>query len=214
MLSDKIIEDEGDLFDLTEAKLVKSPFFTKKDGSAGKNIEKLMAALEEAKSRPLWRVIVALSIRHVGPTAAQALANTFGDMHAIAKANAQELADIDGVGETIAQSIIEWFAVDWHREIIKKWEKAGVLMQAQATADLPQTLAGLTFVVTGGLESFSRDGISETIAGHGGKASSSVSKKTDYVLVGSDPGSKLAKAQELGVPIIDEARFKELLAGK
>jgi DNA ligase (NAD+) len=112
---------------------MRSEFFTKKDGSAGKNIEKLMAALEEAKSRPLWRVIVALSIRHVGPTAAQALANTFGDMHAIAKANAQELADIDGVGETIAQSIIEWFAVDWHREIIKKWEKAGVLMQAQAS---------------------------------------------------------------------------------
>jgi DNA ligase (NAD+) len=214
LLTDAIIVDESDLFALTTDKLMRSEFFTKKDGSAGKNIEKLMAALEEAKSRPLWRVIVALSIRHVGPTAAQALANTFGDMHAIAKANAQELADIDGVGETIAQSIIEWFAVDWHRDIIKKWEKAGVLMQAQATADLPQTLAGLTFVVTGGLEKFTRDSIAETITAHGGKPASSVSKKTDYVLVGTDPGSKLAKAQELGVTIIDEARFLELLEGQ
>ena len=214
LLTDAIIVDESDLFGLTTEKLMRSEFFTKKDGSAGKNIEKLLAALEEAKSRPLWRVIVALSIRHVGPTAAQALANTFGDMHAIAKANAQELADIDGVGETIAQSIIEWFAVDWHREIIKKWEKAGVLMQAQAAADLPQTLAGLTFVVTGGLEKFTRDSIAETITAHGGKPASSVSKKTDYVLVGTDPGSKLAKAQELGVTVIDEARFLELLEGQ
>ena len=214
LLTDAIIVDESDLFALTTDKLMRSEFFTKKDGSAGKNIEKLLAALEEAKSRPLWRVIVALSIRHVGPTAAQALANTFGDMHAIAKANAQELADIDGVGETIAQSIIEWFAVDWHREIIKKWEKAGVLMQVQATAELPQTLAGLTFVVTGGLEKFTRDSIAETITAHGGKPASSVSKKTDYVLVGTDPGSKLAKAQELGVTIIDEARFLELLDGQ
>ncbi len=214
LLTSKIIIDESDLFGLNEEKLMGSDFFTKKDGSAGKNIEKLLAALEIAKTRPLWRVIVALSIRHVGPTAAQALANTFGDMHAIAKASAEELANIDGVGETIAQSITEWFAVDWHREIIKKWEKAGVLMQAQAAADLPQTLAGLTFVVTGGLEKFTRDSIAETITAHGGKPSSSVSKKTDYVLVGSDPGSKLAKAQELGVKIIDEARFLELLEGQ
>jgi DNA ligase (NAD+) len=214
LLTDSIIVDESDLFSLTAQKLMGSEFFTKKDGSAGKNIEKLIAALEEAKSRPLWRVIVALSIRHVGPTAAQALANTFGDMHAIAKANAEELANIDGVGETIAQSIIEWFAIDWHREIIKKWEKAGVLMQAQAAAELPQTLSGLTFVVTGGLEKFTRDSIAETITAHGGKPSTSVSKKTDYVLVGTDPGSKLAKAQELGVTVIDEARFLELLEGR
>ena len=214
LLNSEIITDESDLFDLTQAKLMRSEFFTKKDGSAGKNIEKLLAALETAKTRPLWRVIVALSIRHVGPTAAQALANTFGDMHSIAKASAEELANIDGVGETIAQSIIEWFAVDWHREIIKKWDKSGVLMQAQAAADLPQTLAGLTFVVTGGLEKFTRDSIAETISAHGGKPATSVSKKTDYLLVGADPGSKLAKAQELGVKVIDEARFLELLEGQ
>ena len=214
LLDAKIIEDESDLFDLTAEKLVTSEFFTKKDGSQAANVDKLLAALEEAKSRPLWRTIVALSIRHVGPTAAQALATSLGSIKAISQANAQELADIDGVGQIIAESIVEWFGVKWHQEIISQWEKAGVCMVVQQTEQLPQTLAGLTFVVTGGLESFSRDGISETIAAHGGKASSSVSKKTDYVLVGSDPGSKLAKAQELGVPVIDEARFKELLAGK
>jgi DNA ligase (NAD+) len=214
LLDAKIIDDESDLFDLTAEKLVTSEFFTKKDGSQAANVDKLLAALEEAKSRPLWRTIVALSIRHVGPTAAQALATSLGSIKAISEANAQELADIDGVGQIIAESIVEWFGVKWHQEIISQWEKAGVCMVVQQTEQLPQTLAGLTFVVTGGLESFSRDGISETIAAHGGKASSSVSKKTDYVLVGSDPGSKLAKAQELGVPVIDEARFKELLAGK
>lgn len=214
LLDAKIITDESDLFDLTAQKLVTSTFFTKKDGTPAANVDKLLAALEEAKSRPLWRTLVALSIRHVGPTAAQGLANALGSVKAISQASAQELADIDGVGQIIAESIVEWFGVKWHQEIISKWEKAGVCMVVQQVEQQPQTLAGLTFVVTGGLESFSRDGISETIAAHGGKASSSVSKKTDYVLVGSDPGSKLAKAQELGVPVIDEARFKELLAGK
>ena len=213
LLDSKIITDESDLFDLTKEKLMTSEFFTKKDGEAGANVEKLLAALDGAKTRPLWRILVALSIRHVGPTAAQALATNFGSMKAIAAASAEELANIDGVGETIAQSITDWFDIDWHKSIVTKWEKAGVVMVAKAAAQLPQTLAGLTFVVTGGLESFTRDSIAETIAAHGGKASSSVSKKTDYVLVGSDPGSKLAKATELGVPVIDETRFKEILSG-
>jgi DNA ligase (NAD+) len=213
LLDAKIITDESDLFAITKEKLMTSEFFTKKDGEAGANVEKLLAALEGAKTRPLWRILVALSIRHVGPTAAQALANNFGSMDAISKASPEELANIDGLGDTIAQSITDWFDVDWHKSIVKKWESAGVVMVAQAAAQLPQTLAGLTFVVTGGLESFTRDGIAETIAAHGGKASSSVSKKTDYVLVGSDPGSKLAKAQELGVPVIDESRFKQILSG-
>jgi DNA ligase (NAD+) len=213
LLDAKIITDESDLFAVTKEKLMTSEFFTKKDGEAGANVEKLLAALEGAKTRPLWRILVALSIRHVGPTAAQALANNFGSMDAISKASPEELANIDGLGDTIAQSITDWFDVDWHKSIVKKWESAGVVMVAQAAAQLPQTLAGLTFVVTGGLESFTRDGIAETIAAHGGKASSSVSKKTDYVLVGSDPGSKLAKAQELGVPVIDESRFKQILSG-
>jgi DNA ligase (NAD+) len=213
LLDAKIITDESDLFAVTKEKLMTSEFFTKKDGEAGANVEKLLAALEGAKSRPLWRILVALSIRHVGPTAAQALATNFGSMKAISDANAEELANIDGVGETIAQSITDWFDIDWHRAIVSKWEKAGVIMVAQAAPQLPQTLAGLTFVVTGGLESFTRDSIAETIVAHGGKAASSVSKKTDYVLVGSDPGSKLAKATELGVPVIDETRFKQILSG-
>ena len=213
LLESKIILDESDLFDLTPEKLAVSEFFTKKDGTPGANVAKLLAALEEAKSRPLWRTLVALSIRHVGPTAAQALAAHFGSIEKISTSTATELANIDGVGLTIAQSIVEWFAIDWHREIIKKWTKAGVTVVQKEVAQLPQTLAGLTFVVTGGLETFTRDGISETISAHGGKASSSVSKKTDYVLAGTDPGSKLAKAQELGVPVIDEAKFKQLLEG-
>ena len=214
LLSDQIITDESDLFSLTAKDLTRSEFFTKKDGSAGKNTEKLLAGLESAKTRPLWRIIVALSIRHVGPTAAQSLAKNFGSMSAIAKANVAELSNIDGLGETIAQSIVEWFGVDWHRQIIAKWESAGVVMQAQAAIDVPQTLADLTFVVTGGLDNFTRDSIAETITAHGGKAAAAVSKKTDYVLVGTDPGSKLAKAQELGVKVINEARFLELLAGR
>ena len=214
LLDAKIITDESDLFDLTAEKLMRSDFFTKKDGTQAANVDKLLSALEEAKTRPLWRTLVALSIRHVGPTAAQGLAASLGSIKAISQATASELADVDGVGQIIADSIVEWFSIDWHKAIIAKWDAAGVRMVNEPTESLPQTLAGLTFVVTGGLESFTRDGISETIAAHGGKASSSVSKKTDYVLVGSDPGSKLAKAQELGVQVIDEAKFKELLAGK
>ncbi len=214
LLEAKIITDESDLFNLTAHKLATSDFFMKKDGTAGANVSKLLAALEEAKARPLWRTLVALSIRHVGPTAAQALATHFGSIEKISKSSAEELADIDGVGATIAQSIVEWFSIGWHQEIISKWSKAGVRVVAEVEVQAPQTLSGLTFVVTGGLESYSRDSIAETIAAHGGKSSSSVSKKTNYVLVGTDPGSKLAKAQELGVPVIDEATFKQLLNGQ
>jgi DNA ligase (NAD+) len=118
------------------------------------------------------------------------------------------------VGRVIAESIVDWFKVKWHKEIIKRWEVAGVAMTLQTTQALPQTLSGLTIVVTGSLESFTRDGINEVIIAHGGKSASSVSKKTDYVLVGAEPGSKAKKAEELGVTIIDEAKFKELLAGR
>jgi DNA ligase (NAD+) len=214
LLDAKIINDESELFDLNQKKLMTSNFFTKKDGSAGANVQKLLDALELAKSRPLWRVIVSLSIRHVGPTAAQALANHFKSIDAITKATSAELSKVDGVGGVIADSIVEWFKVDWHQQIVKRWAKAGVAMELVTTDEFPQTLAGLTFVVTGSLESFSRDGINEVIVAHGGKSSSSVSKKTDYVLVGSEPGSKAKKAEELGVTIIDEAKFKELLTGK
>ncbi|MDP1720772.1 MAG: NAD-dependent DNA ligase LigA [Candidatus Nanopelagicaceae bacterium] len=213
LLSDQIIEDESDLFALTAEQLSNSAFFRKKDGTPGANVGKLLAALQEGKSRPLWRVLVALSIRHVGPTAAQALAASFGSMDAISRASAEELANVEGVGPTIADAVIEWFDQEWHRAIVSKWAQAGIRMVNESAVALPQTLAGLTFVVTGALESFNRDEISEVIAAHGGKASSSVSGKTSYVLAGADPGSKLAKAQELGVPIIDEATFKKMLVG-
>ena len=213
LLSDKLIVDESDLFNLTAKDLAKSEFFLKKDGTLGKSAENFLIALAEAKTRPLWRVLVALSIRHVGPTAAQALAKNFGSIAAISKAKEEELAEIDGVGEIIAKSIKEWFAVDWHKSIIKKWEKAGVLMEEVAKESTePQTLLGLTLVVTGSLNDFTRDGVNDVIMAHGGKSASSVSKKTDYVVVGDSPGSKLAKAEELGVPVLNESQFKTLLA--
>ena len=212
MLDSGLITDEGDLFSLTAEDLIKSEFFTKKDGALGANAEKFLVALDGAKSRPLWRVLVALSVRHVGPTAAQSLAKAFGSIEAISSANLQELAAVDGVGEIIAQSIMEWFEIDWHQEIIRKWSEAGVSMVETFVNTNPQTLIGLTLVVTGSLQSFTRDGVDEVITLHGGKSSGSVSKKTSYVVVGDSPGSKATKAAELGVPVLNEAQFKELLA--
>ena len=215
LLESTLVADEGDLFDLTADDLKRSEFFRKKDGELGANATKFLAALEGAKSRPLWRVIVSLSIRHVGPTAAQALASNFQSLAKIAELPAGDLAAIDGVGPVIADSIVEWFGIDWHRAIIEKWSCAGVRTVEEVRANTtPQTLAGLTIVVTGSLVDFTRDGVSEVIALHGGKASSSVSKKTDYVVVGEAAGSKADKAAELGVPILDEAGFKRLLAGQ
>ena len=215
LLEDGLVTDEGDLFSLTEAKLRSSAFFTKKDGELGANAAKFLTALEVAKGRPLWRKLVALSMRHVGPTAAGALAKHFGSIEKIQSASPDELAQINGVGSVIAESIVEWFAVDWHREIVAKWQRSGVELTEVAQENKnPQTLAGMTIVVTGSLIDFTRDGVSEVIALHGGKASSSVSKKTDYVVVGESAGSKADKAAELGVPILDEAGFKRLLAGE
>jgi DNA ligase (NAD+) len=211
LLADKLVTDEGDLFALTLKDLSKSDFFTKKDGSRSVIADRFVAGLELAKTRPLWRILVALSIRHVGPTSAQALANKFGSITNIQKASAQELADIDGVGGVIADAIVEWFDIDWHKQIIKKWEKAGVSLVDAPKAKIKQTLAGLTIVVTGSLNDFKRDEITEAITSRGGKASASVSSKTDFVVAGEAAGSKLEKAQELGITILDEAGFKVLL---
>jgi DNA ligase (NAD+) len=213
LLEDKLIADESDLFALTEKDLQKSNFFLKKDGTLGANATKFLTALNEAKSEPLWRVIVALSIRHVGPIAAKALAKNFGSIDAISQASEEELADTEGVGPIIAGSVIEWFEVDWHKQIISKWKKAKVnLVEVAVASTSPQTLLGLTLVVTGSLNDFTRDGVAEVIESHGGKSGSSVSKKTDYVVVGDAPGSKLAKAQDLGVRTLNEDEFKLLLA--
>lgn len=211
LLDSKLIADEGDLFDLDATDLLKIEFFRKKDGKIAANAEKLLSALEGARSRPLWRVLVALSIRHVGPTAAQALAREFGSIDAISGATTEELSRIDGVGDVIAESIIEWFQEGWHREIVKKWRSAGVAMNQVVTNAKPQTLAGKTLVVTGSLENFTRDSVTEAITEHGGKAASSVSKKTDYVVVGASPGSKAQRAEELGVKVIGEREFLTLL---
>jgi len=212
LLESKLIVDEGDLFALTESDLIKSEFFRKKDGALAANAEKLLESLEHSKERPLWRVLVSLSIRHVGPTAAQSLARELGSMVAIASAGEDRLAQIDGVGDVIAASITQWFDIDWHREIVEKWRAAGVNMVDAPTAKGAQTLAGMTIVVTGSLENFTRDGVTEAITERGGKAASSVSKKTDYVVVGDAPGSKAQKAVELGVRVIDEAAFQRLLS--
>jgi DNA ligase (NAD+) len=211
LLADKLVIDEGDLFSLTLKDLSKSDFFTKKDGSISVIADRFVAGLELAKSRPLWRVLVALSIRHVGPTSAQALANKFGSIANIQKASADQLANIDGVGGVIAEAIVEWFDIDWHKQIIKKWEKAGVALVDAPKEKIPQTLEGLTIVATGSLSGFTRDEITEAITSRGGKAASSVSSKTDFVVAGDSAGSKLEKATELGITILDEAGFKKLL---
>ena len=177
------------------------------------NGEKLLANLGAAKAQPVWRVLVALSIRHVGPTAARALAAHFASIEAIRAASLAELAAVDGVGSVIAESIIEWFAVDWHAAIVGKWAAAGVRMADERDDSTPQPLAGLTVVVTGSLAGFTRDGAKEAIVSRGGKAAGSVSKQTDYVVIGENAGSKADKAEQLGVKILDEDGFVALLEG-
>ena len=178
----------------------------------------LLDELEKAKSKPLWRLLVSLNIRHVGPVAARALADWFGSLHAIRAASTDELASVDGVGVIIAEAVQEWFAVDWHVEIVDRWQLAGVQFVTPghpgpgAAAAAGGVLAGLTIVATGTLEGFSREGAQEAIIAAGGKAASSVSKKTDFVAAGPGAGSKLAKAEELGVRIIDATQFAILVA--
>ena len=211
LLSSGVIVNEGDLFSLTADDLAKVDLFTTKDGKLSANGKRLLVNLQRAKDVPLWRVLVALSIRHVGPTAARSLATEFGSLQAIEDATPEQLADVEGLGGTLAQSIHDWFAVDWHREIVEKWRAAGVSMEDERDESIVRTLEGKTIVVTGSLEDFSRDGAKEAILARGGKASGSVSKKTDYVVVGDAPGSKAAKAEQLGVPVLDEDDFKRLL---
>ena len=175
------------------------------------NGAKLIANLAEAKEQPLWRVLVALSIRHVGPTAARALAGHFGSIDAIRAASLDDLSGVEGVGPVIAEAVQEWFAVDWHEVILDKWARAGVRMADEVDESRPKSLAGLTIVVTGSLEGFSRDEAKEAILSRGGKAAGTVSKKTDFVVVGENAGSKEAKAIKLGLHVLDEAGFVRLL---
>lgn len=229
LVASGVLANEAGLFSLSEADLRRVPLLTyeadekltKKRATAGDtgrragdvsaNGIKLLANLEQSKAQPLWRVIVSLSIRHVGPTASRALATAFGTMDAIRAADADTLAAVEGVGPVIAEAVRRWFEVDWHVDIVERWAAAGVRMADARDASVPQTLAGLTVVATGSLDNFTRDSVKEAIIAHGGKAASSVSKNTDYVVTGAGAGSKAAKAEQLGVTILDEAAFQVLL---
>ncbi|MCW0215203.1 MAG: NAD-dependent DNA ligase LigA [Pseudonocardia sp.] len=286
LLTSGVVTDEGDVFSLTEEDLLRVDLFRTKAGVLSANGVKLLANLESAKDRPLWRVLVGLSIRHVGPTAAQALAREFSSMEAIeeAAARAREetekagveitsdgtedeapaptgtsvpaagepaasgdtsevepdpdalaaeaekaakaatraqakavaaalapIAGVDGVGPTIAAAVRDWFTVDWHREVVAKWRAAGVRMVDEVDESVPRTLEGMSIVITGSMENYSRDEAKEAIMARGGRAAGSVSKKTAFVVAGEAPGSKYDKAIELGVPVLDEDGFRVLL---
>jgi DNA ligase (NAD+) len=217
-----VLDNEGGLFELTEVDLRRVPLFTldqdsRKDGVARKagdvsaNGLKFLENLEAAKRRPLWRVLVSLSIRHVGPTAARALTSAFGSLDAIREADEATLSAVEGVGPVIAGSIKEWFGVPWHDRIVERWRVAGVRMADERATTGERTLEGLTIVVTGSLAGFTREGATEAIVSRGGKSASSVSGNTDFVVVGENAGSKAAKAEEFGVPMLDEAGFVRLL---
>ncbi|WP_214402100.1 NAD-dependent DNA ligase LigA [Pseudonocardia lacus] len=290
MLHAGVVHDEGDVFGLTEDDLLQVELFRTKAGELSANARKLLANLHAAKEQPLWRVLVGLSIRHVGPTAAQALAREFRSMDAIeaaaaeaarateaagmeilsdgsaagpgaeaadaeakgevvegaqvaersdeeraaaeeakaaaaekaakaaARAKAKALAEalapiagVEGVGPTIAAAVRDWFTVDWHREVVAKWRRAGVRMVDEQDTSVPRTLEGLSIVVTGSMDGWSRDEAKEAIMARGGRAAGSVSKKTAFVVAGEAPGSKYDKAIEIGVPVLDEAGFGVLL---
>ncbi|MGD7707174.1 NAD-dependent DNA ligase LigA [Microlunatus sp. Y2014] len=212
LLGAELITDEGDLFTVGADDLVRADFFTTKAGTLSANGKKLLANLAEAKTRPFAKFLVALSIRHVGKGVAPDIAAAFGNIDALAAATEEELAAVDGIGPTLAVSIREWFAEPWRRAIVDKWQAAGCVMADEPVEQVEQTLAGLSIVVTGSLPGWTRDSLTEAIVSRGGKAASSVSKKTDFVVVGESPGSKFDKAQQLGRPILDVDGFETLLA--
>ena len=213
------LETEARLFALNLDDLLAVDYFRNADGSASKNATELLANLETAKTKPLARLLVSLNIRHVGPVAARALASHFGSLDAIRTASVDDLAAVDGVGSVIAESILSWFEVDWHRDIVDEWARAGVQWSTPghtgpgAAGEATGPCAGLVIVATGSLEGYTREGAEEAILAAGGKPSSSVSKKTDFVAAGPGAGSKLTKAEELGIPVLDAAGFTRLLAG-
>jgi DNA ligase (NAD+) len=186
-------------------------YFRKKDGSPATVATTLLEELTKAKSQPAWRVLVSLSIRHVGPVAARSLLNHFGSLDKVFSASEQELAGVDGVGGVVAKTIKEWIAVDWHLEIVDSWKKAGVNFTQDTAVSGSGSFAGMSIVVTGTLENLTRDQAEEAIIARGGKAASSVSKNTAFVVAGANAGSKLAKAESVGVEVIDEAEFARRL---
>lgn len=200
-----------------EGKPKVTDFFRKKDGEPGEVALKLLANLEEAKNRDLWRILVSLSIRHVGPVAARALCNYFGSLSAIFAASEEELSEVDGVGPTLAASIKQWWDEEWHREIVERWGKAGVALsipghQGPGSMSIGGPFSGMSIVVTGTLSQMTREEAEARIIELGGKAASSVSKKTAFVVAGPGAGSKLQKAEQLGIEVIDEGAFITRLA--
>ncbi len=212
-----LIEDEGDLFSLTDDDLRQCEYFTREPDSAGdvrpltENARRMLEHISAARSRELWRVLVALSIRHVGPTAARSLARELGSIDAIATCDRDQLATVEGVGPVIADAIVEWFSEDWHRVVVEKWRSAGVRVSEDRVDVGPGMLDGVTVVITGTLTGFTRDEAAAAVQERGGKISGSVSKKTSFVAVGDNPGSKFDKAVSLGVPVLDDAGFAVLL---
>ncbi|WP_329138462.1 NAD-dependent DNA ligase LigA [Streptomyces sp. NBC_00670] len=231
------LTDEGDLFDLTMEQLLPikayvldqdsglpkrdpktgeekiATVFANQQGEPRKNAVAMLENIAAAKERPLARVLTGLSIRHVGPVAAEALAREFRSVDRIEAASEEELAATEGVGPIIAASLTQWFAEDWHREILRKWKAAGVRMEEEHTGEDegPRPLEGLTVVVTGTLEHHTRDGAKEALQSRGAKVTGSVSKKTSFVVVGDSPGSKYDKAMQLKVPVLNEDGFAVLL---
>jgi DNA ligase (NAD+) len=209
-LCKSLLKSDADLFSLTLDELLSVDYFKKKDGTPAEVALKLLKNLEEAKNRPLWRILVALNIRHVGPVAARSLANHFGSIDAIFDATEAELSQVDGVGAILAQSLKEWISVEWHQRIIDRWRAAGVALQTEGFSgpgSAEGVFSGKTIVVTGTLVEMTREQAEEEIIARGGKASGSVSKNTSFVVAGPGAGSKLAKAESLGVEVIDEAEF-------
>jgi DNA ligase (NAD+) len=214
-----VIENEGDLFALTADDLRRSAFFTRnpraKDGEVGPQLNSagllLLDQLQAAKNPELHRLLVALSIRHLGPPTARELVKHVPSLDAIAAMSAEELTVVEGIGPVLGEAISEWFSVDWHREVVDKWRAAGVNF---ANAPAPRTdspLAGVTVVVTGSLDGFSRKEATEALEDAGAKVAGSVSKKTDFVVAGADPGSKYDKAVALGIPLLDADGLRVLL---
>jgi len=218
LLDSGLIEDEGDLFLLTPEQLLTTDFFTREParGEEGRQLtetaKSMLANLEAARDRPVWRVLVALSIRHVGGPTAMDLARAFGSIDAIAAASVEELAAVDGIGGTIAEAVHDWFAEDWHRDVVDKWRRGGVRMADEVVDPGSLPLAGATIVITGSLEGFTRDSAAAAVTDRGGKVASSVSKKTTLVVAGENAGSKLDKARDLGIPVIGLPGFTVLLS--
>ncbi|HMA47163.1 MAG TPA: NAD-dependent DNA ligase LigA, partial [Frankiaceae bacterium] len=206
LLEGGFVRDVGDVFHLTAEQLATL------DGFAEVSVRNLLEGIERARHRPIWRLLVGLSIRHVGPTAAQALARQFRSVDRIAAAGPEELAAVEGVGPTIAQAVVEWFADPRHRDIIERIRSGGAQLADEGADEGPRPLEGVTVVVTGTLTRYSRESATEAVQARGGKVTGSVSRKTDFLVVGADPGAaKYDKARQLGVPILDEAGLDTLL---